>query len=112
MQTFEDWRKGKMIDAIGEAYEAWYARDAEIETKQRECDILKSSIESYIKLVSGLETELADLRGRMEALARLAAKWHAMANQICQSPEASTYRATFNCCADELLAALDAVGKG
>ena len=34
-KTFEEWRKGKMVDAIGEAYDAWHARDDEIGEKDR-----------------------------------------------------------------------------
>lgn len=73
MQKFEEWvaqnERLDSADPFTAAKAAWLARDAEIGAKQRECDILKSSVENYIKIVGGLEAELADLRGRMEALA-------------------------------------------
>jgi predicted RNase H-like nuclease (RuvC/YqgF family) len=113
MRKFEEWweqynsdlrRDGIMEFKKEGCAKAWQACHAEIETKQRECDILKSSVESYIKLVSGLETELTDLRGRMEALAeKLEETGH-------DATASEAYRLATLDTRSLLLAALDAPG--
>ena len=50
-KTFEEWRKGKMVDAIGEAYDAWHARDAELAEKDRRIAKLEGQLQRATDLV-------------------------------------------------------------
>ena len=50
-KTFEEWRKGKMVDAIGEAYDAWHARDAELAEKDRRIAKLEGQLQRATDLI-------------------------------------------------------------
>lgn len=69
MKTFEEWRKGKMIDAVGEAYDAWQACAAEYQPQLDKAEQIASTLQvDFDAHRGGFAIELKRLKADKVAL--------------------------------------------
>jgi uncharacterized coiled-coil DUF342 family protein len=111
-RTFEEW-----FDAYSQNYskdqwslrDSWNARDSEVAAKdrrieelERERDILRNSVESYVRIASGNDQEIIALRSQSDRVRALAEK---MPHTVPETLERN--RCASNCEKCAFLAALE-----
>lgn len=68
-RTFEEWWEHRPFITLirSDCAMAWHARDSEIAELKAERDILRNSVESYIRIASGNADEITAIQARIDA---------------------------------------------
>jgi hypothetical protein len=106
-QTFEKWRRGRLLSVTGEAHEAWHAgaasRDAEVADLQRELAVSQEVSDRHLKDAGILQARI----DRVKALEIEFRKSSLFYSGLETEEENTTRQAAYERCADELLRALE-----